>query len=163
MTDRTEEEERELAQDMSERANMLYWNSGRSVNSIAEGLGLSKGRFYDLILPLESGRRCSNCQSEVVFANRTAHDHDDAFCPVCDADGLPAQSVRGTARRFADMARSSSAGADASSSSSSDDSGPSEIPGDAELSPLSSETRRVLAGLLVGTVAGILLGRFLRR
>jgi hypothetical protein len=100
MTDRTEEEERELAQDMSERANMLYWNSDRSVNSIAEGLGLSKGRFYDLILPLESGQHCSNCQSELVFANRTAHDRDDAFCQVCDADGLPVQPVRSAARRF---------------------------------------------------------------
>ena len=163
MTDRTEEEERELAQDMSERANMLYWNSDRSVNSIAEGLGLSKGRFYDLILPLESGQRCSNCQSELVFANRTAHDRDDAFCQVCDPTACRSNRSEVRLDGSSDTARSSSARADASSSSSSDDSEPSEITGGAELLPLSSETRGILAGLLVGTVTGILLGRFLRR
>lgn len=163
MTDRTEKKERELAQDMSERANMLYWNSDRSVNSIADDLGLSKGGFYGVIRPIESGRHCSNCQLKMVFANRTAQERDDAFCPVCDAGDLPAHSVRSAAQRFSHMAQSSSAPANAPSSSSSDDSRPSEIAGNAELSPLLSETKGVLASFFVGTVVGILLGRFLRR
>ncbi len=145
MTDRTEKEDRELAQDMSERANMLYWNSDQSVNSIADDLGLSKGGFYGVIRPIESERHCSNCQLKMVFANRTAQERDDAFCPACDADGLPAHSVRSAAQR------------------SSDDYWPSEISGNAELSPLLSETKGVLASFFVGTVVGILLGRFLRR
>ena len=156
MTDHTEKEDRDLAQDLSERANMLYWNSDRSVNSIADDLGLSKGGFYGVIRPIESERHCSNCQLKMVFANRTAQERDDAFCPVCDADGLPAHSVRSAAQR-------SSVPANAPSSSSSDDSWPSEISGNAELSPLLSETKGVLASFFVGTVVGILLGRFLRR
>lgn len=143
MTDRTEKEARDLAQDISERANMLYWNSDRSVNSIADDLGLSKGGFYGVIRPIESGRHCSSCQLKMVFANRTAQERDDAFCPVCDASGLPAP-------------------ANAPSSSSTDDSRTFEISGNAEPSPLLSEPRGVLASFFVGAVVGILLGRFLR-
>lgn len=155
MTDRTEKEGRDLAQDISERANRLYWNSDRSVNSIADGLGLSKGGFYGVIRPIESGRHCSSCQLKTVFANRTAQERDDAFCPVCDASGLPAPSVPSAAQRF-------SAPANAPSSSSTDDSRLSEISGNTEPSPLLSEPKGVLASFFVGTVVGILLGRFLR-
>ncbi len=144
MTDHAEED-RELLRDMSDRATTLYWNSDRSVNSIADDLGLSKGRLYDLIRPLGSGRHCANCQSERIFANRTAHERDDAICPICDADGpqtplVPEPSLPSMSSGRSDSPRS--------------DEAPPPAP--------SPDTRGVLTGFLVGTVAGIVLGRYFR-
>ena len=153
-----DDEDRELLRDMSDRASTLYWNSDRSVNSIADDLGLSKGRLYDLIRPLGSGQECPNCQSELVFENRTARAGGDPVCPVCDLGGVPLDTMRSAAQRFTELsAQGDSSGPD-----------PTEpVRGGGDDEPASSdaispEARGVLAGLLVGTVAGILLGRYFR-
>jgi hypothetical protein len=152
------DEDRELLRDMSDRANTLYWNSDRSVNSIASDLGLSKGRLYELIRPLGSEQECPNCQSELVFENRTSHEREDSVCPVCDLEGVPVESVRSAARRFSEMA-ASEALASSRETSTSDPADASETTAPAPFSP---DARGVVAGLLVGTVAGVLLGRYLR-
>lgn len=139
------------------RAHVLYWNSDRSVNSIADEMGLSKGRLYGLIRPLSAGRTCPECQSDLVFENRTARDRDEAACPMCDgakipltASGAPTGDSR--AARFASGPASGSAAGEGR-------------PGRATDGPalLGGETSGVVAGLLVGAAAGLLLGRFLRR
>jgi hypothetical protein len=152
------DENGELLRDMSDRANTLYWNSDRSVNSIASDLGLSKGRLYELIRPLGSGKYCPKCQSELVFENRTSHDRDDSVCPVCDLEGVPIESVRSAARRFSEMA-ASEALASGREIPVSDSADASEATAPAPFRP---DARGVVAGLLVGTVAGVLLGRYLR-
>lgn len=160
-------DERENLQDMAERATLLYWNSDRSVNSIAEDLGLSKGRLYDLIRPLSSGRPCPNCQSELVFPNRTARDKDDPLCPVCD-EGLGQVPVS--------VRRQGSAETRGSAPGISEERAPEAATGRNEAervapestgrrgSPSASpDTGGVLAGFLIGAVAGVILGRFLKR
>lgn len=127
-------DDEELLRDMSERATLLYWNSDQSVNSIAEDLGLSKGRLYDLIRPLASGLPCPNCQSDLVFRNRTARDRGDAVCLVCEEGADPLQD---NAAVPTTTARGLPTG--------------------------SLERGGLLAGFLIGTVTGVLLGRFLRR
>ncbi len=147
MTDRTEEEQREWVRDMSDRASTLYWNSTRSVNSIADDLGLSKGRLYDLIRPLGSGETCPNCQSELIFENRTAQEHHDQACPVCDTDDAPVVPIRSAAEPAVPSAHAAD---------------PSDSTDAEEFPPFSSETKRTVAGFVVGTVAGLLLGKYLR-
>ena len=138
--------DRELLRDMSERATLLYWNSDRSVNSIAEDLGLSKGRLYELIRPLKSGDRCPICQSDLVFDNRTARDRNEAVCPACDSGPVPELS-RSRAPEGVDP---SILGESTLASSEGVATAPFGIGG-------------VVAGLLIGTVAGVLLGRAFRR
>ena len=142
-----DDEDRELLLDMSERATLLYWNSDRSVNSIAEDLGLSKGRLYELIQPLKSGDQCDICRSDLVFDNRTSRDRSEALCPSCDGGPIPAP-LRLRGHRGA-------AGADSQGGASFPSGANPEAP------PLG--LGGVVAGLLIGTVAGVLLGRAFRR
>jgi hypothetical protein len=68
---------------LAEKARRLYWDSDRSVNSIADDLGLSKGRLYDLIDSLPAGMECPACGTELVYENRTARDRNLPTCPLC--------------------------------------------------------------------------------
>ena len=76
-----------VAPETTERANELYWSSGRSVNQIADDLDLSKGALYALIEPLEAGLACPLCGAEVVYSNRTAKERGLVDCLRCDWDG----------------------------------------------------------------------------
>jgi hypothetical protein len=131
-----------------DRARELYWDSARSVNSIAEDLGLSKGALYELIQPLEAGTLCPECGSELVFATRTARDRSEATCPFCgsgdEEDGVPSLQ---RAHRFAG---GPSAGRPLRSQSSSWTGG-------------SPKASRTLGGVLIAATAAILLIRYLRR
>jgi len=71
------------AQDV-EKANQLYWESGKSVNQIAEDLGLSKGALYEMISPLASGFGCPLCSAPMQYAHRTAHDKGVLTCSGCE-------------------------------------------------------------------------------
>jgi len=152
-------EDRELLHDMSDRASTLYWNSDRSVNSIANDLGLSKGRLYELIRPMGSGDDCPKCQSELVFANRTSHDNRRTTCPVCDLGGVTIESVRTAARRFSEMAEAEARGDDDTR----EDPNLDEMVNAIGPSVLGPDALGVVAGLLVGGVVGILIGRYFRR
>ena len=165
MTDLSESAHEDLQQDMSERASTLYWHSTRSVNSIADDLGLSKGRLYDLIRPLGSGQDCSNCQSELVFTNRTAQERDEPICPVCDAAGVPAATVGAVSARTGEPpATTASSGRPATNGAAAARASRAAAgAGTATDEALSSETRNLVTGLVVGAVAGVLLGRYFLR
>lgn len=77
----------EVTPEAVERANELYWSSGRSVNQIAEDLDLSKGALYAIIAPEPTGHGCPLCGDEVAYPNRTAKERDALDCPTCDWDG----------------------------------------------------------------------------
>jgi hypothetical protein len=65
----------------AERAHELYWYSDRGVNGIADELGFSKSRFYDLVRPLPAGSPCPECGRELVYETRTARDRGEPICP----------------------------------------------------------------------------------
>lgn len=65
------------------KLNRLYWESDRSVNQIAEDLGVSKGTLYDVVESRSSGVRCPACDGETVYPNRTARDRGEATCTAC--------------------------------------------------------------------------------
>ena len=161
MTGHVSDEDRELLRDMSERASTLYWNSDRSVNSIADDLGLSKGRLYDLIRPLGSEQPCSACGSELVFENRTAREREERICPICDSEGIPVESVRSAAQRYAELSAAAQAGTQPPPFADHPDAPKTDA--DIEPPPLPMEAKGVFAGFLLGTVAGILVGRYLNR
>jgi hypothetical protein len=77
----------EVTPDAIDRVNSLYWDSGRSVNQIAEELDLSKGALYGVIRPQQSGLGCPLCGAEVGYPNRTAKDRGSLECPTCAWDG----------------------------------------------------------------------------
>ena len=66
-----------------ERANTLYWKSGRSVNQIADEMELSKGMLYEMIHPLRYGLPCPRCSSDMEYANRTARERTLLTCASC--------------------------------------------------------------------------------
>ena len=120
-----------------DRANELYWNSRRSVNSIADELGLSKGRLYGAVRPLPSGSTCPSCGAELVFENRTARDRNAASCNECGREAeVSAEPPTG---------RGSTA------------------PDDTGSIPIESSTlARILIGAAIGGAVGVLLVRRFR-
>ncbi len=129
-------------QSTARQANELYWKSERSVNAIAEDLGLSKGRLYNVVKPLESGIRCPECDAELVHANRTAREQGLLSCPDCEFVG-DVESLR----RQEEDAESLWVGSTAT----------------AVTAEERARTRLILGGVLLGTAAGALLVGYLRR
>lgn len=82
-------------EDIAELAHDLYWSSDRSVNSIAEEFGLSKGGLYQHILPLPAEGVCPRCGGGVGYFNRTSRDRDEPTClALCDnEEAFPAGGV----------------------------------------------------------------------
>lgn len=74
-------------QKLSARANELYWQSGQSVNQIAEQMDLSKSRLYGLVQPLAAGNPCPECQADLFFPNRTAMEKRFVSCNKCAFEG----------------------------------------------------------------------------
>jgi hypothetical protein len=123
------------------RVNRLYWESDSSVNAIGEELGLSKGRLYDLLRPLPTGLGCPRCGSELGFENRTARDRGQLACSRCDFEGSQKDALPAP-EEGAELA-------------------PPPRDSGWDRGPVVNTT--IAAGLLAGAVAGVLLGRFLRR
>jgi transposase-like protein len=73
------------------RANRLYWESGRSVNQIADEMDLSKGMLYEMIQPLGSGVPCPRCSAETRYSNRTARERGMITCPSCGLEADEAE------------------------------------------------------------------------
>ena len=121
---------------LADRANALYWDSGDSVNEIAEGLDLSKGSLYGMIRPRPAGIACPECATELEHPNRTARDKGFVTCPNCGLEEEEAV-VRSLAGEAVPMPTSTGA-------------------------PLGS-TRTMWATVLLGAAAGILLVRWARR
>jgi len=79
-------------QKLAEKANELYWSSGRSVNQLTKELDLSKSVFYGMLRPLSVKSPCPICRTELTFANRTAMEKGLASCSACDFLGPPPES-----------------------------------------------------------------------
>lgn len=129
-----------LARKISER----YWTTTDSVNGIADDMGISKGRLYELIRPLAVEGSCPSCLGgPPAHANRTARDRGEVECPHCGWSGT-LDDVR---------SEPPAEGRDRPA--------PSivEIEEGAPPIPLGSG---VVGGLLVGLAAGILIGRWIR-
>ncbi len=127
------------------RANELYWESRRSVNQIAEELGLSKGGLYDLISPLASPFRCPACGEPLRYAHRTAHERGVLSCSECGAqidDDDPSLEQREAEPEVTAP----------------------QPPAAYVPRPSSPPPRRILAGTaILGVGVGLLLARLLRR
>lgn len=89
----------DVAADLAQRANELYWGSDASVNSLAQDLDLSKGALYELIMPYPAGVPCPAGDGEMGYANRTARDRGFLTCPGC---GLEDEEGRVRERLSAD-------------------------------------------------------------
>ena len=125
-----------------QKANDRYWSTSESVSQLADDLGISKGRLYELILPLGLDGACPECGSGPPgYPNRTARDRDEASCPQCGWEGSAAEL---------DPAEPA----------------PPEGPdGPLFHSPLSTPSlipSTVLGGVLVGLAVGLLVGRWSR-
>ena len=76
---------------LGRRANTFYWQSGRSVNQIAEEMDLSKSTLYGLIDPLPTELPCPRCSTSLAYANRTARDRGLLSCSECGLEGDEAE------------------------------------------------------------------------
>lgn len=120
------------------KANRLYWQSDESVNGIADALGVSKGRLYDLIEPLAAGVTCPECGAGLAYPNRTARDRGMVVCDQCGFEGQREDGDASGVRRIRDALRNAAG----------------------EREPLTDAA--VLGGILVGLSAGVVLYRWLR-
>lgn len=121
-----------------DRANGLYWDSDASVNDIAEQLDLSKGTLYGMIRPRPAGLDCPECGGDMEYPNRTARDKGYVTCSACGYEEEEALILEAEAQ------------------------GASDGIGHA-LSRMRSPDAATLATVLLGSAAGLLLVRWLRR
>lgn len=127
---------------LAQKASDRYWSTDESVSQLADDLGISKGRLYDLILPLGLEGACPECAGGPVgYANRTARDRDEATCPNCGWEGKAAELAPG------DPLQSAGGSGPAVHS-------PHPAPG---LMPTT-----MLGGALLGLAVGLLIGRWSR-
>ncbi len=130
---------RTVDREAAAEANRRYWDTEASVNHIAEELGLSKSSLYGLIEQLETGLACPDCQTELVFPNRTARDRGMVSCPACPFEAQSDEVLESVDGEVAVTERTFS-------------------------SLTTGANGRVLAGTaLLGVAAGLLLGSVLRR
>ncbi len=133
-------------------ANRRYWESEESVNGIADAMGISKGRLYDLLLPFDAEAACPDCGAALGFPHRTARSRGEGGCDACGFEG----PVEGLSPAEPD-ALSGGGGPDAPDS-------PAPVhwtPGAAAAGV--PELRQLAAAALIGTAAGLLLAGLLRR
>ncbi len=152
-------------------ANRRYWESDESVNGIADAMGISKGRLYELLLPFDADRPCPECGAPLGFAHRTARQRGDLSCGACgfeaNLDDLPELDAEALSALAAlrGGARAPSGEDDAPAGGEGSRQGGSPLlwhDGAAAAAPPLS--RNALVGVaLLGTAAGLLLARLLRR
>jgi len=136
---------------MAPEANRLYWDSDVSVNQIADRLGISKGRLYEVIRPLPSGLPCPRCGEEMVFPNRTAREKGFLTCSACGLEEEESE-VRSA---WSESAGRTGGGALVV---------PPEAMKRARREPSSERTTRIVAGTaLLGIAAGIAVATWLGR
>jgi len=130
---------------LAAQASARYWESKDSVNGIAEAIGISKGRLYELLRPLPLEGACPTCGGgPAVFPNRTARDRGQATCLHCGWEGSAEELALEPPR---------------------EDRRVSEAPTTVhrgtleEAPPLAG----MVGGLLVGLAAGLMLGHLLRK
>jgi predicted RNA-binding Zn-ribbon protein involved in translation (DUF1610 family) len=133
----------QLARKLSDR----YWSTDESVSLIAEEVGISKGRLYEIIRPLAVEGICPRCGSgPPVYPNRTARDRHEVECPVCgwqgeDGEILPGTPVPPQDRRAYVRSQDQPSGVARAT--------------EAVSQPVSG----MVGGILVGLAAGLMIGR----
>lgn len=119
------------------RANRLYWDSDASVNDIADTLDVSKGALYGMVRPRAAGIDCPECGDQMEYPNRTARDKGFLHCPTCGLEEEEEVVL----------------GADAVAT------GAEGLAADER----AARQRLIWGGALLGTAAGLLLLRWVRR
>jgi hypothetical protein len=66
-----------------ERVNDLYWHSERTVTDLLAELALSRNALYNALQPLTTGHGCPDCDSTLVYTNRSNRSSNRASCPDC--------------------------------------------------------------------------------
>lgn len=133
---------------LRKKLNRLYWSSDRSVNQIADDLGISKGTLYEVVEPAGSGLSCPDCGSQLVYPNRTARDRGSLSCPDCGLEAERDQLAEGPG---------------ATGRSRHERSGGVPYPASMREEGKDALTRIVAGTALLGVAAGIVLVKVLRR
>jgi hypothetical protein len=68
---------------VAERVNDLYWHSERTVTDLLAELDLSRNALYNALQPLSTGHGCPDCDSTLVYTNRSNRSSSRASCPDC--------------------------------------------------------------------------------
>jgi hypothetical protein len=139
----------ELPADQLE-ANRLYWETDASVNGIAESMGVSKGRLYDLLLPLDVAAACPACGSPLGYPHRTARVRGVVGCDRCAFEGA------------LDDLPSAGEGADGHPRPEPDEEAVLHWAPGGYGDPLGRQ-RTVIGAALLGMAAGLVIGGWLRR
>ena len=82
-----------------DRANVLYWNSDHTVDSILHEMGVGHGALYGAVRPISAETDCPTCGGRMVYTNRTGRQKGSAVCMGCrarsDGAGTPPRSEVG--------------------------------------------------------------------
>jgi hypothetical protein len=146
----------EVEAEATERANELYWDSERSVNQIADDLGLSKGALYGMIRPLPVEGACPDCGADVVYANRTAKDRGRVDCLQCAWTGSESQT--GSYKKATGAGNARGSGTE-------EGAGPARTAGSRLLTRVleRDRARTIAGGALLGAAVGLALVIWARR
>lgn len=143
------------------RVHEAYWTSTRGVNRIADDLGVSKGRLYELIQPLATDTPCPlGCGAMLAYPNRTARDRGETICPTCVLER--SEGGRAPAPKPESTAPKSESAAPRPEPALARPEPPRASPRDAIPRPFKRSTVRTVTILLasaVGAAAGYLVGR----
>lgn len=145
-------------------ANRRYWESEESVNGIAEAMGISKGRLYELLLPFDAGLACPSCGGSLGYPHRTAQIRGDVECDHCGFEGSR-EEIEEAAASGRSGPEGGVAGQDTPAGGVAD--GPPAPVARDLWTPGSGATpvsqRTVAGALLAGLAVGIVIGGWLRR
>ena len=88
------------ADELGREVNRLYWETDDPVTRLAEGLGVSRGTFYNHLSPLRASGRCASCGGSLFFRTRSERDAGEAHCDSCGAtQAASPRAARGAAAR----------------------------------------------------------------
>ncbi|TVP43741.1 MAG: hypothetical protein EA350_13185 [Gemmatimonadales bacterium] len=142
-------------------ANRRYWETEESVNAIAVAMDVSKGRLYDLLLPLDAGVACPSCGGALGYAHRTARQRGVVVCDACGFEGqvdeVPGAEASGDPATDGDRSKRPAPGSATKGPKGSE----MWTPGVSERT--TTGQRAALGATLVGVAAGLLLVGWFRR
>ncbi len=76
------------------QANRLYWQTSRPAGRLADDLGISRSKFYALIVPLRLDVGCDACGATLAFGNRSDREAGRGRCIQCGSlQVVPAEYV----------------------------------------------------------------------
>ena len=87
-------------EELGREVSRLYWETDDPVTRLADGLGVSRGTFYNHLSPLRASGRCAACGGQLFFRTRSERDAGEAHCDSCGAtQPATARPARGAAAR----------------------------------------------------------------